>query len=273
MREDFIEFKKYYIEAASQLVKDSFFMESINHKFQHSICVLQYGRRILYQTPELKSQSDDFKNMAQKALLFHDVGRFEEAVMRYHTPDLEKNPTVLNRYDHGLIGYEKLKNNPLYNDIRILLAIFYHGKMMDQVKKSSLWEEAQKSPYAQDCEKILYLVRDADKMALLKDIKEKDRLRKDIFFKLLSKEALEAGLSQEVKEQFFACRPVLSQSVTSFADRILFVLAWIFDLNYVRTKEIFKENGYAEHLLKMMSEYHVSDKEIDDIRKFIYQNL
>ncbi len=273
MRENFIEFKKYYLEAASQLVKDSFFMESINHKFRHSICVLHYGKHILYQTPELKFQSDDFKNIAQKALLFHDVGRFEEAVMRYHTPDLEKNPMILNQYDHGLIGYEKLKHNPLYNDIRILLAVRYHGKMIDQVKKTALWEEAQKSPYAQDCEKILYLVRDADKMALLKDIKEKDRLRKDIFFKLLSKEALEAGLSQEVKEQFFASRPVVSQSVISFSDRILFVLAWIFDLNYVKTKEIFKENGYAEHLLKMMSEYNVSDKEINDVSNFAYQNL
>lgn len=273
MREDFLELKKYYREAADKLPADSFFKQSADHKFKHSVCVLYVGERIINGEPELKSQSERFKNMARTALLFHDVGRFEEAVKRFHTAGLKSDAKILNQYDHSLIGYEKIKNNPLYNDIRILLAVRYHSKMMDEVRKSSLWKEAEKSQYAAQAQKILYLVRDADKLALLKDIKEKDQLRKDIFYRLLSKEALEAGLSETVKKQFFAGQTVLSSSIRSFADRILLVLSWIFDLNYAKSKEMFKQNEYAGYLLGLLGQYGVADEEINDISRFIYQNL
>ena len=273
MRKDFIEFKKYYKEAADELPKDSFFKQSIDHKFRHSVCVLQIGESIMNAEPELKFQSDNFKQMARVALLFHDVGRFEEAVKRYHTPDLKSDARVLNQYDHALIGYEKLKNNPLYNDIRILLAVRYHSKMSDEVKNSSLWAKAQKSSFATEAEKILYLVRDADKMALLKDVKEKDQIRKDIFFKLLSEEALKAGLSERVKQQFFNGQTIVSSFVYSFADRILLSLSWIFDLNYAKTKEIFKQKEYARYLLDLLGQYHHVSEDIERITDLTYRNL
>ena len=273
MREDFLELKKYYREAAEKLPVDSFFKQSIDHKFKHSVCVLRVGERIMNSETELKSRPDNFKNIARKALLFHDVGRFEEAVKRYHTPLLKADAQTLNQYDHGLIGYQKLKNNPLYNDIRILLAIRYHSKMMNEAKKSSLWVEAQKSPYAKQAEEILYLVRDADKLALLEDMKCEGRLKKDIFFKLLSKEALEAGLSEKVKQQFFAGQTILSSAVYSFADRILLVLSWIFDLNYATSKEMFKQKEYAGYLLEMLKQCNLTDEDIESIAHFTYQNL
>lgn len=273
MNNDFLELKKYYREASAKLPNDSFFKQSIDHKFKHSISVLRIGKIVIGGTPELKEQPADFQNFAQAALLFHDVGRFEEAVKRYNTSDLKADARVLNQYDHGFIGYQKLKDNPLYNDIRILLAVCCHGKMMNDVKKYSLWDEAQKSPYATDAKKILYLVRDADKLALLEDIKKEDQLRKDIFFKLLPKEALEAGISENVKQQFFSRQTILSPSIYSFADRILLVLSWIFDLNYPKTKEIFKQEKYAEYLLSMLSQYHPSSQDIDDIANFAQQNL
>ena len=269
MRSDFLEFKKYLRQAITRIPDDSFFKQSAYHKFKHSIAVLNIGRRIMLNTPELKSQSQTFMHFAQIALLFHDVGRFEEAIKRYHTPDLIAKAEVINQYDHCLIGYEILKNNIDYNDIRILLAVRYHGKMMSEVKSSPLWHIAENSPLGEDAKKILYLVRDADKLANLKQTKNNEHLKKDLFFKLLSKEALSSGLSPVVKQQFFAKQTILSETVYSFADRILMVLSWIFDLNYQKTKQIFKQNDYGAYLINLLAQYHQSPDDIREIKQFL----
>ena len=167
MRADFLEFKKYYKDTITKVPSDSFFKHSIDNKFKHSIDVLHTGIRIMAETPELNFVSENFQTLSKRALLFHDVGRFEEAVKRYHTPNLTADTETLSQYDHGLLGYQTLKSNPTYNDIRILLAIKYHGKMMEEVKASSLWEEAQNGEHKKEAEQILYLVRDADKLANL----------------------------------------------------------------------------------------------------------
>lgn len=273
MRENFLELKKYYREAVAQLPVDSFFKQSVDHKFKHSITVLNIGERIIKETPELNSQPESFKNLARIALLFHDVGRFEESVKRYNTPNLKADARILNQYDHALIGYQKMKSNPRYNDIRILLAIRCHSQMMADIKKSDLWKEAENSQHFEEAKKILYLVRDADKLALLQKIKQEDRLRKDIFFKVLPQEALKAGISEKAKQQFFARQTILSSTVASFADRILQVLSWIFDFNYQISSAIFKKEKYAQYLTELLAEYHKPSEEVVDIAAFAEQNL
>ena len=97
-------------------------------------------------------------------------------------------------------------------------------------------------------------------------------MRKDIFFELLSEEALNSGISEIVKQQFFNKQTILSSTVFSFADRILQVISWIFDLNYRKTKEIFKQNQYAEHLLWLLAQYHHFPNEIKQIENLVKQN-
>lgn len=273
MREDFIELKQYYLQAIIKVPNDSFFKTSINHKFEHSVAVLYTGKQIMQATPELQNMSQSFEKIAKQALLFHDVGRFEEAVKRHNTPNLVAKAEVINQYDHGLIGYEELKINPRYNDIRILLAVRYHGKMMEEIKKSSLWQEAENSQYADEAKKILYLVRDADKLANLECIKKEDHLRKDLFYKLLTPEALNAELSESVKQQFFAEQTVLSSSVYSFADRILMIISWIFDFNYQTTRVLFKEKEYGKYLIELLKQYHQNSDDIEKIQQVIDKNI
>ena len=273
MRNDFLELKKYYKEAATIIPNNSFFKNFIDRKFKHSIKVLHLGKRIMHETNELKTSSQLFADLAQKALLFHDVGRFEEAILRFNSTNASLESKNSNQYDHGLIGYNKLKNNHLYNDIRILIPILFHGKMIDEVKKSSEWKKISRSPYKNETKQILYLVRDADKLENLEKIKKEDKLRKDLLFRSLSQEAIYAGLSESVKQQFFAKQTISLSTIHSFADRILLVISWIFDLNYQKTKEIFKQEEYDKHLLNMLSEYHNSHDDIAEIAKFINENL
>jgi hypothetical protein len=60
--------------------------------------------------------------------------------------------------------------------------------MMSEVKQSPMWHEIEKLPpeQADEIKKILYLVRDADKTANLRVIKQEDHLRQDLFFKQLT---------------------------------------------------------------------------------------
>ncbi len=273
MRNDFLELKKYYKEATIQIPNNSVLKNFIDRKFKHSIKVLHIGKRIMEETPELKKHPLTFKDIAQKALLFHDVGRFEEAVLRYKTTDLSANSEKSNQYDHGLIGYKKIKNNKNYNDVRILFPILYHGKQLEEIKNSAEWKKISKTPYKDEAEKILYLVRDADKLENLEKIKKEDKLRKDLLFTSLPPKAVHAGLSENIKQQFFAKQTISLSTIYSFADRILLVLSWIFDLNYKKTREIFKQQEYGQYLLNMLSQYHKSKKDIEEITSFMNKHL
>ncbi len=272
MRTDLLVFKQYYLTAAKKIPVDSPFMNDINHKYQHSVDVLHIGEKILENTPELKTADTKFKTFAKKALLFHDVGRFKEALNRYkkEKKHIKIAPSAC---DHGLIGYNLMKKNPAYNDMQILFALRYHGKMMEQVYRSLLFNKIKTSPKKNDILKILFLVRDADKLSNLKNIKKEDHLKKDVFYRQLCKDAKNAPLSESVKEQFLAKKTILFSTVYSFADRLLMVLSWIFDLNYEFTKETFVKNGYDKYLFSELKNYHHNKEDLKKIQTLIRETL
>ena len=272
MKQDFITFKQYYQETAQKIPADSPFTRDITHKFKHSVDVLHIGEKILENTPELKTADTKFKTFAKKALLFHDVGRFKEALNRYkkEKKHIKIAPSAC---DHGLIGYNLMKKNPAYNDIRILFSLCYHGKMMDRVFRSELYRKIKNSPHKEDIIKILYLVRDADKLSNLKNIKKEGHLKKDVFYRQLSSKAQNAPLSESVKEQFLAKKTILFSTVYSFSDRLLMVLSWIFDLNYEFTKETFVKNGYDKYLFSELKNYHHNKEDLKKIQTLIRETL
>jgi len=271
MIEDFIELKKHYQKAAAEIPADSFYHFTINHKYRHSIQVLQAGREIMNNTPELAYISDDFRSTAERALLFHDIGRFHEAVCIYR--DSLKNIEVAagsNKYDHGFIGYDILKQIPRYNNLKLLLAIKYHGKMMEQVRASDLWQEAEKSPNEKEIKQILYIVRDADKLANLRVHKTDNHLKADSFYKQLSPEAKKAGISPKVMQQFENHQVVYFPTIHSYNDRVMMVLSWLFDFNFQYTRTLFLNDGYADYLLNELTLNGVPEKtvcKLSDIMK------
>lgn len=270
MREDLINFKKYYLEVVPKVPADSFFRQSMNHKYRHSIDVLHCGQEIMQKTPELANISVQFTNFAEQALLFHDVGRFEEAFLRYEAgKNSDLTADVLAQFDHGIIGYNLLKENQKYNDLRILFAVRYHGKMMEDVRMSEMWQNVVKSADRDEILQIFYLVRDADKVANLQTARKTDHLKQDIFYKCLSNDAKIAPLTSKVKEQFFTGKTVLSATVQTFADRLLQVLSWIYDFNYEYTKAVFINQGYAQFLFDELVKYHPDKTELQKIKEII----
>lgn len=270
MIEDFIELKKHYQKALSQIPHNSFYHFSINHKFRHSVQVLRAGQEIIAHTPELKDVTSEFKHDAEQALLFHDIGRFHEMVCICR--DNSKNITVnarTNKYDHGIIGYKILKKCPQYNNLKLLLAVKYHGKMMEQVRASDLWQEAEKSADEETIKQILYIVRDADKLANMRVIKATDHLKEDMYYKQLSPEAKKAGISSEVMKQFENHEVILFSTLKSYTDRVMMVLSWIFDFNFQYTKTLFFRDGYADYLLEELSKNGVSQDTIQKLKNIM----
>ncbi|MBR6356471.1 MAG: HD domain-containing protein [Alphaproteobacteria bacterium] len=274
MQDDLINFKKFYNEAVQKVPTDSFYRQSVDHKYRHSIDVLHFGKEVLQKTPELAGKTPEFRKVAQQALLFHDVGRFEELVRLY---EVEKNNGDLvaasKAQNHGIIGYDLLKDDERYNDMRILFAVRWHGQMPAEICGSEMYQAAQKLPQFTEITEVLRLVRDADKLANLHTIKEQDRLRKDIFYLHLSPEALNAPISEDVKAQFFAGQVVLTATLHSFADRIMQVISWIYDYNYTETKNIFKKHQFADYLLQNLAQYHHNADDIAKIRAEIAQKM
>ena len=271
MHEDLINFKHYYLANAPKVPADSFFRQSMNHKYKHSIDVLHWGKKILQNSPELSGVSDEFICYAEKALLFHDVGRFEEAVKRYEISKNNKlTRDMISQFDHGLIGYELLKDNPQYNDLRILFAVRYHGKMMQDIEALPEYREVLSLPQKDEILQILYLVRDADKLANLQAAKNHNHLKEDIFYKQLTDAAKTAPLTPVVKEQFMEKKIILSSTVKTFSDRLLQVLSWIYDFNYQYTKTVFLKDGCAQFLFDELAKYHTDKNDLQKIKEKVF---
>lgn len=260
---DFIHFKKYCKKALIEVDDNAFYRSSIRHKLIHSIRVLNFGQHIAENTPIYnQKQTQELRDIAKKALLFHDVGRFEEAVLRYQS---EKNNEYVKasslKYNHCIIGHDVLCNDSLYNDKRILFAVRYHGCMIDDAYMSDMLKNETSETLKEEMLHILFLVRDADKLENMDSIKNKDTLKKDIFYKQLTAEAKIAPPSPEVIEQLFRKEIVKYSTVYSYADRIIMVLSWFFDINYDASFNIAKEKGYKQHLLDDLANYN-KDKEL-----------
>jgi hypothetical protein len=274
MRKDFITFKRYYRDTAFKVPEDSFYHQTLNHKFKHSVEVLHIGQTILNNTPELKNATENFKKAAEIALLFHDVGRFEEAVHLYEVE--QNNGDLVAAYkaqNHGIIGYDLLKNDENYNDMRVLFAVRWHGHMPEEIRCSEMYQVAKNSPQFTEITEILRLVRDADKLANLYVIKKQDHLRKDLFFQQLSPDELCAPISEKVMAQFLAGQVILTATIHSFADRIMQVISWIYDYNYTATKMIFKAHDFGDYLLRELSKYHHNEADIAEIRAALVRQM
>ncbi len=261
---DFINFKKYYQNASKKLPKDDFYQSFITHKVVHSTAVLRIGQEIIRQTPELNSKPADFQLAAERALLFHDVGRFEEGILRWQAENNHEEVAASSlKFNHCDIGYNILLKAPAYNDPKILAAVKFHGRMMEDVCTAPEWQQFMQLPEKEEIKQILFLTRDADKLENLQTIKKGHRLYEDIFYKQLSEEKRQAPLSVNVTEQFMAGKTILFPTVRSFADRILMVISWIFDINYLVSLRLCKAGGYFEYLLGELEKFN-KNKELQN---------
>ena len=79
-------------------------------KYRHSVQVLTIGREIAARDEQLKKEDAAFHALGEKALLFHDVGRFMEVYEMYRNNAFADHGSWFSkRCDHGLLSYEMMK--------------------------------------------------------------------------------------------------------------------------------------------------------------------
>ncbi|MBQ8784639.1 MAG: HD domain-containing protein [Alphaproteobacteria bacterium] len=263
--EELMFLKQAFNSAKNKLNNDRLYISVIKRKFAHSWRVLQNGRKIIYsgEIPHLVTNKK-LRIQAKQALLFHDIGRFEETVLAYKNSSLD---TFGKKYDHGVLGADILSENPPFNDMKIVLAVRHHGHLIEEFYNDKDYKKlsAEEQKIA---ETYIKIVRDADKLDLYNLQKTEYSIEKDPFFCSLSEEQKYAPLSDEVKEQFFNMITINHKSIKSFADRILGCISWIFDINYKYSLKIIDENEYIDVLLNIMRKYCSNNDDIEKIEYF-----
>lgn len=218
----------------------------INGKEKHSIRVQNFSKEIA----EDIGLNQEKVELAMVIGLLHDIGRFEQEKQFHTFYDFES-------MDHGDYGADILKDRlsnfidtSEYNNI-IIASVKNHNKL-------AIDENLNNEEMA-----FAKIVRDADKL---------DIMEESINFFFKNKEEL-VNNSKISDYSFDFVKKNQSVVLTSefkpdYADHIVRVVAFVFDVNYKKSFEIIKKNDYINRII---DRYDFKDEKtkirIEEIRK------
>lgn len=215
--------KKEFENHINQLALDDF---KVPNKKMHMYRVAGISKTIAMKLglPEEKIQ------LAELIGLLHDIGRFEQYKIKVSAQ----------KFDHGEAGVEVLKKDNYirsyiedsnYDDI-IYKAIYEHNK----------YQLPQGLP--EETELFCKIIKDADKIdliyeAVFKYWQEPER-----------KSLVEEGrLSEKMLEDFYVHKLTDNRNSISEADQILRFTSFVFDINFLCSLQILKENDNVSKMI------------------------
>ena len=213
---------------------------AIRRKYYHSKRVSTISKKI---AENLSWPLEDVKLATQIGLL-HDIGRFDEWTT-YKC--FNKN------MDHGSYGAYLLnkEENALRFNIKesekqkLLDAIYYHNKL--------------KLPASLKDNKFCKLIRDADKL--------------DIIYQLSQREIVMENntnvISKEVFKEFNKGTTITNKYVKTYADKVLSILALVYDINYAYTFKLLKDFNYINKIYDSLENKEFYKDYFDKINKYI----
>ena len=221
--------KEEFIRYRNLFDKDN---ANIERKYIHTINVMNLSETI---AKSLNLNEEEIK-LAKLIALLHDIARFEE----YKGVKNETTFVNFETYDHASRGVEILKENNFirkfiqenkYDDI-IYAAIRNHNKNKIE---DNLTEE-----------KILYcrILRDADKLDIL-------RLSATTYWKNETEKVETAIINKKMLTEFCNHHTIDTTKITENTqlDKLVKVIAFIYDLQYKKSFEILKEKDYFNKII------------------------
>lgn len=164
--------------------------------------------------------------------LLHDIARFDQALMR----SFSDNKTD---FDHAFEGSEMIKNKDFFefeslgiNKESVVCAVENHSKYL----------YGGEDYYAK-------LIRDADKLALLRTMPEHLAVEKWGY--------VEEGVTEEALESYVNKKLVLHKNIKTKADLFLAWLVWEHDLNFSETKRLFIDEGIRDWMVGELAKLKV----------------
>ena len=219
--------------------------EMLKNKQQHSIRVMEINRDIAIRLKLTQEEID----IATLIGLLHDIARFEQ-YKRYGTfKDRES-------IDHGDYAIEILKT-----ELRKYIETDQYDEIIKKAIKNHNKYEIEKGLTEKELV-FAKMIRDADKIDIFyesveifwkgkEQIVEKSKITPDVLEQFKNKSQIKRGMSQNTE-----------------INQIIFVIAFIFDINFEESFEIIRQKDYIN---KILNRYNMSDEQtkmqLEEIRK------
>lgn len=226
-----------------------------DEKIHHSLQVIGAGNYILKHEKTFQNRDSDFILKAKLAYLFHDIGRFEEIKAKYDYAKENKGKSQpRGAYDHSIIGADVLRKLPSYNDPLIIIPVKHHGHLIDDLYTDEEFTSIKNEQLKKDIETILFLVRDADKVANFNLVKVEQERFAALFYGEAAKDKIKMTIAPELLEQFHRCEPISKFLQHNVAEEILGFIAWVFDMNYKPSFDFMCKAGGVDFLIERLGE-------------------
>lgn len=224
--------------------------ENIERKIYHSLRVMEISKKI---ATNMGLENEKIE-LATLIGLLHDIGRFEQFKIYQTYSDLES-------IDHGDLGADILKQN---NFIRN----FIKEAKYDEIILKSV-QNHNKYKIADDLNKeeklFCKIVCDADKIDILYEAIE-------IFWKKGREEIQNDLISDKVYNEFLNKKLIKKDKnmKKNGIDKLVLMLAFVFDINFHESLEILKKEDYLNKILNNFDFKRQDTKEkIENIRNVL----
>lgn len=224
--------------------------ENIERKIYHSLRVMEISKKI---ATNMGLENEKIE-LATLIGLLHDIGRVEQFKIYQTYSDLES-------IDHGDLGADILKQN---NFIRN----FIKEAKYDEIILKSV-QNHNKYKIADDLNKeeklFCKIVRDADKIDILYEAIE-------IFWKKGREEIQNDLISDKVYNEFLNKKLIKKDKnmKKNGIDKLVLMLAFVFDINFHESLEILKKEDYLNKILNNFDfKRQDTKKKIENIRNVL----
>lgn len=209
----------------------------IERKVGHSYRVAEKSEKI---ARSLNLTNEEIE-LATLIGLLHDIGRFEQKT-KYET----YNDTC--SIDHGKLGVEILEKNSYIRN-------YIKNDKYDNIIKTSIYNHNK-----YEIEKGL----DDKNLIFCKIIRDSDKL--DIFYEAIEifwekKVKITDDVTKKVFEDFKVGKQILNQDKKTQLDKVISIISFIFDINYLESFKIIKDNDYIN---KIMNKFEIEDKYVKE---------
>lgn len=259
MREsDYLYFQEFFKGYVKRFYSsDKNIQENIVLKEEHTYRVLEAMEKIT-ESLELDKNSC---LIAKITALFHDIGRFEQFTKYQTFSDAVSE-------NHAELSIKVLEAEKVIDILSmeekelIVKAVRYHNRHKLPIDESDR------------CIMFSKLVRDADKIDIFKVLTD--------YYEVLDEDpnpALEHNLSKDetyslqIVEDIVNFKNSNKALVKTRYDMRLFVLTWIFDINYNISIEIIKEKNYIDKIFKVLPDNEDMDKVKIALNQYIKDKL
>lgn len=223
------------------------------HKLKHTFCVAHDIMDILFNEKELwNTLTPNERELVELSAILHDLGRF------YQHRDGHKLSST--EFDHGVEAVKLLRDNPDFNNPMLLFAIEEHNRFKIRYDNPYYVGLSEHDKFVAD--QMAKLLRDADKLENIKDFVYHGVPK---LYKFPTKEPL----SEKVKEAITKNEQVLRANMKTSSDRVVDFLAWVYDINFKRTKDIIFDLGFIEKGIEEAGASGATAEDCELLRKYL----